>query len=68
MKFRLLLAGALVVGSIFVGAAPASATCHPEKPSTCEPEIDPMCDGYITLPNGSSFYFNFCDPEALIPQ
>ena len=35
---RVAIVGAVLGGSLFTAAAPASATCHPEKPSTCEPE------------------------------
>ena len=35
---RVALVGAVLSSSLFVAAGPASATCHPEKPSTCEPE------------------------------
>ncbi|HEX2056927.1 MAG TPA: hypothetical protein VHI71_01025 [Actinomycetota bacterium] len=37
MRIRLLLTAAIAVSIVGVGAAPASATCHPEKPSTCPP-------------------------------
>ena len=36
---RVALVGAVLGGSLFAAAAPASATCHPEKPSTCEAEF-----------------------------
>ena len=35
---RVAIVGTVLGGSLFTAAAPASATCHPEKPSTCEPE------------------------------
>lgn len=35
---RVAIVGAVLGGSLFTAATPASATCHPEKPSTCEPE------------------------------
>ena len=37
MRIRLLLAAVMAVSVVGIGAAPASATCHPEKPSTCRP-------------------------------
>jgi hypothetical protein len=40
-SFRIfLVAAALAVPTSM--AAPASATCHPEKPSTCEAELPPI--------------------------
>ncbi|HEX2294393.1 MAG TPA: hypothetical protein VHN37_03700 [Actinomycetota bacterium] len=36
MRTRLLLVALLAVPMVGA-AAPAHATCHPEKPSTCEP-------------------------------
>ena len=36
---RTMLVAAVLGGSMFVAAPPASATCHPEKPSTCETEF-----------------------------
>jgi hypothetical protein len=36
MRARLLLVAALAGSMVAVGS-PAGATCHPEKPSTCEP-------------------------------
>lgn len=36
MRLRLLLATALA-GSLVSIASPASASCYPEKPSTCRP-------------------------------
>jgi hypothetical protein len=38
-KIRLGLVGALVATFMIPMAAPASATCRPEKPSTCEAEL-----------------------------
>ena len=38
-RLRIALVAAMIGGSIFIGAAPASATCNPEKPSTCEAEL-----------------------------
>ena len=67
MKLRMLLVGALVFGSIFVGAGPASATCRPERPQTCEIEDPFNCYLYVELP-GHSFTINYCDPSSLIPQ
>ena len=41
---RVALVGAVLSGGLFVTAAPASATCHPEKPSTCEAEFPTLED------------------------
>jgi hypothetical protein len=49
---RVAIVGAVLGSSLFVAAAPASATCHPEKPSTCEPEypdIQEILDRYCSL-------------------
>jgi hypothetical protein len=54
VKLRIALVAALAGSALFMGAAPASATCHPEKPSTCEvedPEIN--CVLYYSVPVGS---------------
>lgn len=37
MRTRLLLTAAIAASLVGIGAPPASATCHPEKPSTCPP-------------------------------
>ena len=73
-KIRLLVSGALVAGSLFVTAAPASATCRPERPDTCEtewPDIqeigDVSCVGYVALPTGT-VTVDLCDPTSYIPQ
>ena len=42
MIARVALASALVSGLFVVAAPAASATCQPEKPSTCEP-VTPHC-------------------------
>ena len=36
MRTRLLLTAALAASLVGIGAAPASASCYPEKPQTCE--------------------------------
>ena len=49
---RVALVGAVMGSSLFVAAAPASATCHPEKPSTCEPEypdLQEIIDRYCSV-------------------
>lgn len=63
MKLRIALVAAMATSALFAGAGPASATCRPEKPSTCEVE-DPelQCIYYVNLPSGHSFTFNLCDP------
>ena len=54
MKLRIALVAALAGSALFAGAAPASATCNPEKPSTCEAELpEPNCVFYYSLPVGS---------------
>ncbi len=71
MKLRLLLAAAIALGSIFVGAGPASATCRPERPEPCEVEGFPpdySCVAEIVLPNGTSYTVDLCDPSRYIPQ
>lgn len=35
MRTRLLVVAALAGSALGVGAAPASASCYPEKPQTC---------------------------------
>ena len=45
-NLRIAVVAAVLGATLFVGAAPASATCHPEKPSTCEadlPDINDQC-------------------------
>lgn len=37
MRIRLLVVAAVAASASGLTAAPAYATCHPEKPSTCEP-------------------------------
>ena len=37
-RLRFLLATAVIGGSIFIGAGPASATCRPEDKVPCETE------------------------------
>ena len=68
MKLRIALVAALVGGSLFVGVAPASATCRPEKPSTCEIEdpLDPQCVVYYTTPVGVSGSINYCEPPIAL--
>ena len=73
MKLRIAVVGALVVGSVFVGVGPASATCRPERPNTCEVEYPPLepepsCDGAIYLPDGTTVTVNYCDPSQYIPE
>ena len=71
MKLRLVIAAAVAIGSIFVGAAPASATCRPERPQTCEIEDPPRpefdCYVTLTLPD-QTITINYCDPSEHIPQ
>jgi hypothetical protein len=38
-SLRVTLVGVFLGGMVVIGAPPASATCHPEKPSTCEPDL-----------------------------
>ena len=53
---RVIIAGLLTIGGLIGSAGPASATCHPEKPSTCEadfpPDLPQACWATITLPTG----------------
>lgn len=37
MGIRLLLTAATAASLLGIGAAPASASCYPQKPSTCPP-------------------------------
>ena len=69
MKIRVLLVGAVVAASVVVGTGPASASCRPERPETCEVElpIQPDCYLFVELP-GHSLVINYCDPSSLIPQ
>ena len=67
MKLRIALVAALVGGSLFAGAAPASATCRPERPDTCEIEdpLDPQCTVYFHTPV-SSHSVNWCELDDQI--
>jgi hypothetical protein len=68
MLSRVLVAAALVVGSLVIAAPSASASCDPEKPSTCEP-VTPHCHvtpriDYRTPSAGASIY---CHGEGIKP-
>lgn len=53
VKLRIALVAALAGSALFAGAAPASASCNPEKPSTCEAELpQPNCVLYYSIPGG----------------
>ncbi|HWL65722.1 MAG TPA: hypothetical protein VNP73_07095 [Actinomycetota bacterium] len=41
---RTALVATLACSSLFVVAGPASATCHPERPETCEAEFPPALE------------------------
>ena len=71
MKLRIAVVGALVVGGVFVGVGPASATCRPERPEPCEtelPPLEPSCEGASYLPDGTTITVNYCDPSSYIPE